>query len=109
VTNSYSKSLGTLSRFTVPLRGAMYVGKMLGIIFTVAKSFPSFDRLSEGSRDGPARAVEGEAGSAPEDDACTPVDNPHSDMTLSALRLASTSLTDSSVALNSSDIYAQDQ
>jgi hypothetical protein len=49
----------------------------------VEKSFLSLDCLSEGGRDGPARAVEGEVGSAPEDDACTLVDIPHSDMTLS--------------------------
>jgi hypothetical protein len=42
---------------------------MLGIIFIVAKSFPSLDRLSEGGRDGSTRAMEGEAGSMPEDNA----------------------------------------
>ena len=49
---------------------------MLGIIFTVAKSFPILDRLSEGGRDGPARAVEGEDGNSPEDDSYTLVDTP---------------------------------
>jgi hypothetical protein len=43
------------------------------------------------------------------DDAYKLVDNALSDMSLSALRLVSTSLTDSLVALNPSDIYAQDQ
>jgi hypothetical protein len=65
--------------------------------------------LSASSRDVLAREVDGEACTPLVDDACKPIDNSHSDMTLSALRLASTSLTDSSATLNSSDIYAQDQ
>jgi hypothetical protein len=72
----------------------------------VAKSFLSLDHLSEGGRDGPARAVEGEAGNAPEDDACTPVDTPHSDMTLSVIKSIKTSSTTFSAALSSSDIQA---
>jgi hypothetical protein len=59
------------------------------------------------ARDVPARAVDGEAFTPLIDDACKPIDNPHSDMTLSVLRLASTSLVDSSVALNSSYIRAR--
>jgi hypothetical protein len=55
-----------------------------------------------------ARAVDGEAGSPLMDDACTPVDNPLSDMTLSVIRSRSTSVTDSSTALSSSDICARD-
>ena len=75
-----------MSRFTVSLSGGIYLGKILGIIFTVAKSFRSLDHLSEGSRDGPAGAVEGEDGNAPKDDAYTPIDIPHSDMTLPAIK-----------------------
>jgi hypothetical protein len=77
---------------------------MLGIIFTVAKSFPSSDHLSEGGWDGPSRAVEGEAGSAPEDDACTPIDILHFDMTLLVIKSIRTSSTIFSAALSSSDI-----
>ena len=56
-----------------------------------------------------ARAVDEEACTPLVDDACKPIDNPLSNMTLSALRLASTSLIDSSAVLNALDIYAQDQ
>lgn len=69
----------------------------------MAKSFPSLDRLFEGGQDGPAQAVEGEAGSTPEDDACTPVDIPRSDMTLSAIKSIRTS-TIFSATLSSFDI-----
>jgi hypothetical protein len=72
----------------------------------VAKSCLSLDRLSEGSRDGPTSAVEREARNAPEDDACTPVDTPHSDMTLSFIKLIKTSSTIFSAVLSSSDIQA---
>ena len=93
-----------MSRFIVSLSGGIYLGKMLGIIFTVAKSFLSLDRLSKGGRDGPARAVEGEANSALKDDAYTPVDILHSDMTLSVIKSIRTSSTIFSSVLNSSDI-----
>ena len=95
-----------MSRFTILLSGGIYLGKMLGIIFTVAKSFLSLDHLSEGGRDGSTRSVEGKDGSAPEDDACTPVDIPLSDMTLSFIKSIKTSSTSFSVALISSDIQA---
>ena len=95
-----------MSRFVVPLSGGIYLGKILGIIFTVAKSFLSLDCLSEGSQDGPARAMEGEAGNAPEDDVCTPIDIPHSDMTLSVIMSIRTSSTIFLAALSSSDIHA---
>jgi hypothetical protein len=70
----------------------------------VAKSFPSLDHLFEGGRDGPAQAVKGEVGSAPKDNACTPVDIPHSDMTLSVIKSIRTSSTIFSASLSSSDI-----
>jgi hypothetical protein len=54
-----------------------------------------------------ARVVDGEACTHLVDDACKTVDNPCSDMTLSVLRLASTSLADSSATLNLSDIHAR--
>jgi hypothetical protein len=59
------------------------------------------------ARDVLARAVDGEACTPLVEDACKPVDNPHSNMTLSVLRLESTSLVDSSAVLNSSDIRAR--
>jgi len=107
MTRAYLKSLGILARFTVSVSGGIYVGKILGIIFIVVKSFSRLDRLSEGGRDGPTRAVEGEDGSAPEDDACTPVDNPISDMTLSIIKLIKNSSTNFSIALNTSNIHTQ--
>jgi hypothetical protein len=64
--------------------------------------------FSSAGRDGPARAVDGEADSPLVDDACRPVDNPLSDMTLSVIKSRSTSVTDSSTAVSSSDIRARD-
>jgi hypothetical protein len=90
----------------VPLSGEIYLGKTVGIIFTVAKSFPRLDHLSEGNWDGPSQAVEGKAGNSPKDDACTPVDILHSDMTLSVINSIKTSSTIFSVALSLSDIQA---
>jgi hypothetical protein len=95
-----------MSQFIVLFSGGIYLGKILGIIFKVAKLFLSLDRLFEGGRDGPARAVEGEAGNALEDDASTPVDTPRSDMTLSFIKSIKTSSTTFSVALSSVDIQA---
>jgi hypothetical protein len=77
---------------------------MLGIIFTVAKSFTSLDHLSEGGRYGFAPTVEGEDGSALVDDSCTLVDTPLSNMTLSIIKSIRTSSTTLSVALNASNI-----
>ena len=72
----------------------------------MAKSFSSLDCLSEGSRDGPTQEVEGEYGNAPEDDACTPVDTPLSNMTLSVIKSIKTSSTIFSAVLSSSNIQA---
>jgi hypothetical protein len=91
----------------VPLSGGIYLGNILGIIFTVEKSFLSLDHLYEGGWDGPARAVEGEAGSAPKDDACTPVDTPRSDMTLSVIKSIKIYSTNFSAALSLSDIQSR--
>jgi hypothetical protein len=88
------------------LSGGIYLGKILGIIFIVVKSFSSLDHLSEGNQDGLARAVEGEDGNAPKDDACTPIDIPHSDMTLSIIKSIRTSSTIFSATLSSSNIQA---
>jgi hypothetical protein len=55
-------------------------------------------------RDGPARVVDGEAATPLHDQAWTPMDIPLSDITLSVLKLVSTSLTDSSATLISSDM-----
>jgi hypothetical protein len=59
------------------------------------------------TRDVLAREVDGEAYTPLVDDTCKPIDKPRSKMTLSILRLESTSLAYSSVVLNSSDIHAQ--
>jgi hypothetical protein len=77
---------------------------MLGIIFIVEKSFPSLDHLFEGGQDGPARAMEGEAGSAPEDDVCTPVYIPCSNMTLLVIKSIRNYSTIFSAALSLFDI-----
>jgi hypothetical protein len=70
----------------------------------VVKLFLSLDHLSKGGQDGPAQVVKGEVASAPEDDACTPVDILRSDMTLSVIKSIRTSSTIFSVVLSSSDI-----
>ena len=95
-----------MSQFTVLLSGGIYLGNMLGIIFIVAKLFSSLDHLSEGGQDGPTRAVEGEAINSPEDDACTLVDTPRSDMTLSVIKSIKTSLNSFSIVLSLFDIQA---
>jgi hypothetical protein len=59
-------------------------------------------------QDGPAQALDGEFGSPLVDDACTPIDNPLSDMTLSVINLRSTSVTNSLTTLSSSDICTRD-
>jgi hypothetical protein len=82
---------------------------MDGTNFALAISSLSLVLLSVSTQDVPTRVVDREAFTPLINDSCKPVDNPFSEMTLSALRLESTSLKDSSVALNSSDIYAQDQ
>jgi hypothetical protein len=82
---------------------------MDGTNFALAISSLCLVLLSAPTLDVPAQEVNGEAFTPLVNDACEPVDNPRSDMTLSALRLASTSLTYSSAMLNSSDIYTQDQ
>jgi hypothetical protein len=82
---------------------------MDGTKFTLARSSLCLVLISASARDVPAQVVDGEAFTPLVNDSYKPVENPLSNMTLSALRLTSTSLTDSSVALNSSDIYAQDQ
>ena len=93
-----------MSQFIVPLSGGIYLRKMLGIIFIVAKSFSTLDRLFEGGQDGPAWAMEGEDGSVPENDACTPMDIPHSDMTLLIIKSIRTSSTILLAVLSSFDI-----
>ena len=79
---------------------------MDGTNFTLAMLYLCLVLLSEPTRDVPAQAVDGEACTPLIDDACKPVDNPLSNMTISILRLTSTSLMDSLAMLNSSNIYA---
>jgi hypothetical protein len=77
---------------------------MLGISLAFAMSSLCLVCFSAVCRDGPAQAVDGEVVATLDDEAWTPVDIPLSDITLSVLKLASTSLTDSSVALSLSDM-----
>jgi hypothetical protein len=81
---------------------------MLGIILAFTRSSLCLVFFSSTGRDGLARAVDGEAGSPLIDNACSPVDTPLSDMTLSVIKSRRTSVTDSSTAVSSSDIRARD-
>jgi hypothetical protein len=81
---------------------------MLGINLAFARLSLCLVHFSYTSRDGPARAVDGEVDSPLIDDACILVDNPLSDMTLSVIKSRSTFVTDSSTAMSSSDIRAWD-
>ena len=74
---------------------------MLGISLAFAMSSLCLVRFSAVYQDGPTRAVDGELATPLDDEAWTSVDIPLSDITLSVLKLASTSLIDSSVALSS--------
>jgi hypothetical protein len=77
---------------------------MIGINLTFTTSSLCFIHFSSSSWDGPARVVEGETCSPLVDDACIPVDNPHSDMTLSVINSIKNSSTTFSATLNASDI-----
>jgi hypothetical protein len=81
---------------------------MLGINLAFTRSSLCLVRFSFYGRYGPSRAVNGEARSPLVDDACTPVDNPLSDMTLSIISSRSNYVTDSLTALSSSDICTRD-
>ena len=80
---------------------------MDGTNLTLAISSLCLVLRSASARDVHARVVDGESCTHLIEVACKPIDNPHFDMTLSVLRLASTSLAYSLVALNSSDIRAR--
>jgi hypothetical protein len=84
------------------------VGSILGINLAFVRSSLCLVHFSSTGRDGPARAVDGEADSPLVEDACTPVDTPLSDMTLSVIKSRRTFVTDSSTAVSSSDIRARD-
>jgi hypothetical protein len=81
---------------------------MLGINLAFTRLSLCLVRFSSEGRDGPARAVDGEADNPLVDDACRPVDSPLFDMTLSVIKSRSTSATNSSTTVSSSDIRAQD-
>ena len=81
---------------------------MIGINLAFTRSSLFLVHFSSRGRDDPTRAVDREADSPVIDDAYGPVDNPLSDMTLSVIKSRSTSVTDSSTALSSLDICAQD-
>jgi hypothetical protein len=79
------------------------VGNIVRINLAFARSSLCLVHFSSDGRDGPApRAVDEDACTVLVDEACTPTDNPLSDMTLSVIRSRSTSVTDSSTALSSS-------
>ena len=82
---------------------------MLEVSLALARSSRCLVLFSSAGRDGSTRAVDGEVSSPLMDDACNPVDNPHSDMTLSVLSSRRNYAMDSSVAVSSSDIRAQDK
>jgi hypothetical protein len=81
---------------------------MLGISLAFARSSLCLVLFSSAGRDGPARAVDGEACTPHVDDACTPVDSPLPDMVLSAIKSIRTSVAVASSAVSSSDIHARD-
>jgi hypothetical protein len=58
---------------------------MLGIRLALARSYLCLVRFSSAGWDKPTRVVDGEVASPVVDDACNPMDNPHSYMTLSVL------------------------
>jgi hypothetical protein len=79
---------------------------MHGISLAFAMSSQCLVCFSSVGQDGPAREVEGEAWHPLADDAWTPIDNPHSDMTLSVIKSFKTSSTTFLAVLSSSDIQA---
>jgi hypothetical protein len=81
---------------------------MLRINLAFMISSLCFVHFSSFGQDGPARAVDGEACSPFVEDACTPVDTPLSNMTLSVIKSRRTYVIDSSTAVSSSDIRARD-
>jgi hypothetical protein len=82
----------------------MQAGRIVGTNFVLVASSLCLVLDSAPNRDVLAQAVDGEAATPLENEAWTPVDIPLSNMTLFVLKLASTSLTNSSAALSSSDM-----
>jgi hypothetical protein len=83
------------------------VGKILRINLAFARSSLFLVHFSSADRDGSARALDREASSPLVDDACRPVDNPLSDMTLSVIKSRSTFVTNSSTVVSSLNIRAR--
>jgi len=79
---------------------------MLEIRLAFTRSSLCLVLFSSVGQDGLTRVVDGEADNPLIDNACTPLDNPLYDMTLSVIRLRSTYVTDSSTKLSSWDIRA---
>lgn len=77
---------------------------MVGTNFAFVASSLCLVLDSASAQDVPDRAVDGGVATPLDDEAWTPVNIPLFDMTLSVLKLASTSLTDSYFALSSSDM-----
>jgi hypothetical protein len=78
----------------------MYDGNMVGTNFVLATLSLCLVIESTSARDVPAQEVDGEATTPLDNEAWTPMDIPLSYMTLSILKLESTSLTDSSAVLS---------
>jgi hypothetical protein len=78
----------------VPLKGGIYAGNMLRINLAFARSSLFLVCFSSSGWDGTTRALDEEVGSHLVDDACTPIYNPLSDMTLSVIKSRSTSDSD---------------
>jgi hypothetical protein len=82
------------------------VGTILRIKLSFAISSLCLVIFSSTRWDGLAREVDREANGPLVEDACTPVDTPLSDMTLSVIKSRRTCTTDSSTAMSSLDIRA---
>jgi hypothetical protein len=72
------------------------VGSILGINLAFVRSSLCLVHFSLTGQDGPAQAVDREVGSPLVKDACTLVDTPLSDMTLSVIKSRINFMTDSS-------------
>ena len=82
---------------------------MVGINLAFTRSSLCLVLFSSDGQDGLDRVVDEEVGSPLMDDACTPMDNPLSDMTLLVIRSIKTSSTTFSAALNSFDIHTRSE
>jgi len=77
----------------------------IGLAFAMSSVFLVY--FSSIGHDGMVRAMEGEACTPLVDEAWTPIDNPHSELTLLVIKSIKTSSTNFSAALSSSNIQAR--